>query len=93
MATQNGEADAKKFYKTAEREKALIEKRMKELDNIIRCLYKDRVTERIAPKRYDFMAGGYEQEQAELRQELISITERISKMDMRRNIFRNLWTK
>ena len=64
MATQNGEADAKKFYKTAEREKALIEKRMKELDNIIRCLYKDRVTERIAPKRYDFMAGGYEQEQA-----------------------------
>ena len=29
------------------------------------------------------MAGGYEQEQAELRQELTSITERISEMDMR----------
>ena len=31
MATQNGEAEAKKFYKTAEREKVQIEKRIKEL--------------------------------------------------------------
>ena len=44
MATQNGEAEAKKFYQTAEREKVQIEKRIKELDNIIRCLYEDRVT-------------------------------------------------
>lgn len=83
MATQNGEAEAKKFYKTAEREKAQIEKRIKELDNIIRCLYEDRVCGRLSPERYDMMAGGYEQEQSELRQELKSITERIDQMDMR----------
>lgn len=83
MAAKNGEAEAKKFYKTAEREKLQIEKRIKELDNIIRCLYEDRVCGRLTPERYDVMAGGYEQEQAELRQELTSITERISEMDMR----------
>lgn len=70
MATQNGEAEAKKFYKTAECEKMQIEKRINELDNIIWCLYEDRVTGRITPERYDAMASGYEQEQAELRQEL-----------------------
>lgn len=83
MATQNGEAEAKKFYKTAEREKVQIEKRIKELDNIIRCLYEDRVCGRITPERYDVMAGGYEQEQAELRQELTTITEHIGEIDMR----------
>ncbi len=83
MATQNGEAEAKKFYKTAEREKIQIEKRIKELDNIIRCLYEDRVCGRITPERYDVMAGGYEQEQAELRQELTTITEHIGEIDMR----------
>ena len=83
MATQNGEAEAKKFYKTAEREKIQIEKRIKELDNIIRCLYEDRVCGRITPERYDVMAGGYEQEQSELRQELTTITEHIGEIDMR----------
>ena len=83
MATQNGEAEAKKFYKTAEREKVQIEKRIRELDNIIRYLYEDRVCGRLTPERYDVMAGEYEQEQAKLRQELTSITERISEMDMR----------
>ena len=83
MATQKGEAEAKKFYKTAECEKAQIEKRIKELDNIIRCLYEDRVCGRISPERYDVMAGGYEQEQVEMKQELASITERISELDMR----------
>lgn len=60
-----------------------IEKRINELDNIIRCLYEDRVCGRLTPERYDSIANGYEQEQAELRQELTSITERISEMDMR----------
>lgn len=50
MATQNGEAEAKIFYKTAEREKVQIEKRIKELDNIIRCLYEDRVCGRLTPE-------------------------------------------
>lgn len=59
MATQNGEEEAKKFYATAEREKAQIEKRIKELDNIIQCLYEDRVCGRLTPERYDIMANGY----------------------------------
>ena len=93
MATQNGEAEAKKFYKTAEREKIQIERRIKELDNIIRCLYEDRVTGRITPERYDVMAGGYEQEQAELRQELQSITEHIGQMDMQEKCIREFMDK
>ena len=93
MAMQNGEAEAKKFYATAEREKVQIEKRIKELDNIIRCLYEDRVTGRITPERYDTMASGYEQEQAELRQKLTSITECISKMDMRERCIQEFMDK
>ena len=77
MATQNGEAEAKKFYKTAEREKIQIEKRIKEL----------------APERYDVMANGYEQEQAELQQELTSITERINKLDMREKCIQEFMDK
>lgn len=83
MATEKGEAEAKAFFKTAEREKVQIEKRIKELDNIIRCLYEDRVCGRLSPERYDTMANGYEQEQSELKPELKSLTERIDKMDMR----------
>ena len=93
MATQNGEAEAKKFYKTAEREKAQIEKRIKELDNIIRCLYEDRVCGRLSPERYDVMAGGDEQERAELRQKLKSITERIDQMDLREMCIREFMNK
>ncbi len=93
MATQNGEKEAKKFYKTAEREKIQIEKRIKELDNIIRCLYEDRVCGRITPERYDVMAGGYEQEQAELRQELTTITEHIGEMDMRKKCIQEFMNK
>ncbi len=62
MAAQNGEAEANRFYKTAEREKVQIESRIRELDNIIRCLYEDRVSGRITPERYDTMSNGYEQE-------------------------------
>lgn len=93
MATQNGEAEAKKFYKTVEREKIQIEKRIKELDNIIRCLYEDRVCGRLTPERYDVMANGYEQEQAELQQELTSITERINKLDMREKCIQEFMDK
>lgn len=83
MALRNGEKEAEKFYETAEREKVQLESRIRELDNIIQCLYEDRVCGRVTPGRYDVMAGGYEQEQAELRQELKSITARINEMDMR----------
>ena len=50
MATRNGEAEADKFYKAAEREKIQIEKRIKELDNIIRCLYEDPCMWKIIPR-------------------------------------------
>ena len=93
MATKNGEAEARKFYKTAEREKMQIEKRIKELDNIIRCLYEDRVTGRISPERYDAMANGYEQEQTELRKKLKSITESIDQMDMREKCIQEFMDK
>lgn len=93
MATQNGEAEAKEFYTAAEREKVQIEKRIKEVDNIIRCLYEDRICGRLTPKRYDVMSGGYEQEQAELRQKLISITERLSGMEMREKCIREFMDK
>ena len=39
------------------------------------------------------MAGGYEQEQAELRQELQSITERIGQMDMQEKCIREFMDK
>ena len=93
MATQNGEAETKRFYKNAGREKVQIEKRINELDNIIRCLYEDRVCGRLTPDRYDVMANGYEQEQAELRQELTSIKERIDQMDMREKCIKEFMDK
>ena len=74
MATKNGEAEARQFYATSEKEKQRVESRVKEFDNIIRCLYDDRVCVRISVERYDAMAVGYETEQAELKQELASIT-------------------
>ena len=83
MATENGEAEAKKFYASAEKEKKRIDSRIKELDNIIRCLYEDRVTGRITPERYDTMAGGYKQEQASLREELQALNEQMNELDMR----------
>ena len=83
MATENGEAEARKFYANAEKEKKRIDSRIKELDNIIRCLYEDRVTGRITPERYDTMAGGYEQEQASLREELQALNEQMTELDMR----------
>ncbi len=83
MATENGEAEAKQFYATAEKEKQRIESRIKELDNIIRCLYEDRVCGRISVERYDAMAVGYETEQAELKQELAAISKKRDEMDMR----------
>ncbi len=83
MATANGEAEAERFYATAERQKTQIAARISQLDNIIRCLYEDRVTGRITPERYDTMASGYELEQAELRQELQCITKKIDEMDLR----------
>ncbi len=83
MAAQNGEEEAKKFYKTAVQEQKQLGSRIKELDNIIRCLYEDRVCGRLSPERYDALASGYEQEQTELKQSLQIIAERMEQMGVR----------
>ncbi len=88
MATHNGEEEARKFYKTAAREQKQLESRIKELDNIIRCLYEDRVCGRLTPERYDALASGYEQEQTELKQSLQIIAERMAQMDVREECIR-----
>ena len=93
MAAKNGEAEAKKFTVQAKKEKQRMESRIKELDNIIRCLYEDRVTGRISPERYDTMAIGYEQEQASLREELTELTAQIEEMDMREKYVREFIEK
>ena len=93
MATENGEAEAKKFYAMAERQRNSLESRVKEIDKIIRCLYEDRVVGRITPERYDELACGYELEQAEIKQELESITAQIAEMDMREICIREFMEK
>ena len=89
MAMANGEEEARKFYDTATWQQNKLNARIKDLDNIIRCLYEDRVCGRITLERYDTMAGSYEQEQAELKQELESISAQISEMDLREKYVRD----
>ena len=77
----------------AERQKSSLENRVKEIDKVIRCLYEDRVVGRITPERYDELACGYELEQAEIKQELESITAQIAEMDMREICIREFMEK
>lgn len=89
MAMANGEEEARKFHDTATRQQSKLNARIKDLDNIIRCLYEDRVCGRITLERYDTMAGSYEQEQAELKLELESISAQISEMNLREKYVRD----
>ena len=82
MATEKGKAEAKKCYASAEKEKAKLTARLHELDNIIRCLYEDRVVGRISPERYDFLASGYEQEQTQISTKLDELNDKINEIDM-----------
>ncbi len=93
MATQNGETEAKKIQKDVQRIRAQTERRINELDHIIQCLYEDRVCRRITPERYDIMAHNYEQEQAELKQKLISIIEKLAQTDMREQCIQEFMDK
>ena len=93
MAAKNGEAEAKKFTAQAEKEKQRIESRIKELDNIIRRLYEDRVTGRISPERYDTMSAGYEQEQATLREEHAELTAQMEELNLREKYVRDFIEK
>ena len=82
MAMQNGEKEAQKLRKESEQKKSKLEKRNKELDNIIRCLYEDRVTGRITPERYDSLAAGYEKEQSKLKAELSTLSNQLDNMSL-----------
>ncbi|MBQ6119344.1 MAG: DUF4368 domain-containing protein, partial [Clostridia bacterium] len=93
LATRNGEAQAEKMKASTERQKTQLQTRIKELDNIIRCLYEDRVTGRISPERYDTMAGGYETKQAQLKTELKCATEKLEAMDLREQYVRDFMEK
>ncbi|MBD5112367.1 MAG: DUF4368 domain-containing protein [Ruminococcaceae bacterium] len=88
MAAQNGRAEARKFGKSAERERKQIETRIAQIDNTIRCLYEDRVVGRITPERYDSLAAGYETEQTELREKLAQLDRKIAGLDLQEQYIR-----
>ena len=92
-AMQKAKSEAEKFYALAKKQKDKIEDRIKKIDNIIRCLYEDRVVGRITVERYDEMACGYEQEQAELKLELESLNKGIAELDAHEQSVREFMAK
>ena len=93
MATEKGKVEAKKYYASAEKEKSQLTTRISELDNIIRCLYEDRVIGRITPERYDFLASGYEEEQAQIRTKLNELNEKINEIDLQEKYVKDFIAK
>ena len=93
MATEKGKAEAKKYYASAEKEKSQLTTRLHELDNIIRCLYEDRVVGRITPERYDFLASGYEEEQAQIRSKLNELNGKINEIDLQEKYVKDFIAK
>ena len=82
IAIQNGEEEAQMKKKEAEQRRSKAESRIKELDNIIRCLYEDRVSGRLSPERYDSLAAGYEKEQSELKTELAELSDQLDTVSL-----------
>ena len=70
IASRHAKMAAAEEMKVYRREKSKCEKRIAELDSIIRCLYEDRVLGRITIERYQSMTSGYETEQSELKAKL-----------------------
>ena len=93
MATEKGKVEAKKYYASAEKEKSQLTTRIHELDNIIRCLYEDRVVGRITPERYDFLASGYEVEQAQIRTKLNELNDKINEIDLQEKYVKDFIAK
>ena len=82
IAIQNGEEEAQMKKKEAEQRRSKVESRIKELDNIIRCLYEDRVSGRLSPERYDSLAAGYEKEHSELKTELAELSDQLDTVSL-----------
>ena len=76
-----------------EKGKSQLTTRLHELDNIIRCLYEDRVVGRITPERYDFLASGYEEEQAQIRSKLNKLNEKINEIDLQEKYVKDFIAK
>lgn len=78
IAKSKAEKESKKLIKISKGEITAVQKRITELDGIIRCLYEDRVAGRITPERFELLVSGYEQEQAEQKQKLENLNNEIS---------------
>ncbi|MBE6864908.1 MAG: DUF4368 domain-containing protein [Ruminococcus flavefaciens] len=83
IAIKNGEEEAQMKKKEAEQRRSKVESRIKELDNIIRCLFEEMATGRMTQERYDKLASGYEKEQRELETELAELSVELNDMDKR----------
>ncbi len=83
IAIKNGEEEAQMKKKEAEQRRSKVESRIKELDNIIRCLFEEMATGRMTQERYDKLASGYEKEQRELETELAELSMELNDMDKR----------
>ena len=83
IAIKNGEEEAQMKKKEAEQRRSKVESRIKELDNIIRCLFEEMATGRMTQERYDKLASGYEKEQLELEANLAELSNELNDMDKR----------
>ena len=83
IAIKNGEEEAQMKKKEAEKRRSKVESRIKELDNIIRCLFEEMATGRMTQERYDKLASGYEKEQLELEANLADLSNELNDMDKR----------
>ena len=82
-AMQNGEQEAKKQMKAAEKEKADLTARISQLDSIINVLFEDRAVGRITPERFEQIYSNYEKEQAEIKTKLAVLEEKQNSFDIK----------
>lgn len=74
------EASTVRQEETAKAHKRRIakeEKRVSELNTLIRKIYEDNASGKLTDKRFALLADGYEQEQAELEQSIVSLHEEL----------------
>ena len=83
IAARNGRKTAELEKKESEKKRIKTESRIKELDNILSCLYEDKALGKITPERYDKLSAGYEKEQTELVSELANLTAKLEDLNHR----------
>lgn len=64
--------------RSLKKELALKERRIKELDEIIKRLYEDNITGKLSDERFKIFSADYEQEQHSLREETASLQQQIA---------------